>query len=222
MTVAGEAPAPRLLDRTVAAGATVTHYYGAAELSFVAWGVRTGGLRPFPDVEVELRHGEIWVRSPYLADGYAPGDPGGALLTDAAGFATVGDRGRWEEDPDGPPPGRLVVTGRGDDAVTTGGATVLVADVEGALRPVVAGGLAVLGVPHDTLGHVVAAVLTDPGDLPAARTAAQALGSAQRPRLWFHRAELPVADSGKTDRAAIRREAGARSPALRRLVPGRA
>ena len=49
---------------------------------------------------------------------------------------------------------RLVVTGRGDDAVTTGGATVLVADVEDALRPVVAGGLAVLGVPHDTLGHV--------------------------------------------------------------------
>ena len=135
----------------------------------------------------------------------------------------MGDRGRWEALPGEPGPWRLVVTGRGDDAVTTGGATVLVADVEDALRPVVAGGLAVLGVPHDTLGQVVAAVLTDPADLPAARAAAQALPSAQRPRLWFHRDELPVADSGKTDRAAMRREAGGRAArTLRRLVPGRA
>lgn len=222
VTVAGEALAPRLHDRALAAGATVSHYYGAAELSFVAWGARAGVLRPFRNVEIDVRHGEIWVRSPYLCEGYAPGDAGGALLTDADGFATVGDRGRWEALPGEPGQGRLVVTGRGDDAVTTGGATVLVADVEDALRPVIVGGLAVLGVPHGTLGQVVAAVLTDPADLPAARAAAQALGSAQRPRLWFHRAHLPVSDSGKTDRAAMRREAGASSSTLRRLVPGQA
>lgn len=220
VTVAGEALATRVHDRAVAAGARVSHYYGAAELSFVAWGSRAGRLRAFPGVEIDLRHGEIWVRSPYLSEGYAPGDTGGALLTDADGFATVGDRGRWEALPGEPGQSRLVVTGRGDDAVTTGGATVLVADVEDALRPVVSGGLAVLGVPHDRLGHVVAAVLTDPADLPAARSAAQTLPSAQRPRLWFHRARLPVADSGKTDRAAMRREAGAGHPTLRRLVPG--
>ena len=218
VTVAGEALPAGLHARAVAAGLRVDHYYGAAELSFVAWAERFGVLRPFPGVEVDVREGEIWARSPYLCDGYAPGDTGGALVTDPDGFATVRDRGRWQQGPGEP---HLVVTGRGDDAVTTGGVTVLVADVEDALRPVVTGGLAVLGVPHGTLVHVVAAVLTDPADLPAAREAAQRLVATQRPRLWFHRPELPLADSGKTDRATIRREVSASSPTLRRLTPGR-
>jgi acyl-CoA synthetase (AMP-forming)/AMP-acid ligase II len=213
LTVAGESLGASLRDRAVAAGAAVRHYYGAAELSFVAWGTCADDLRAFPGVEVDVRGGEIWARSRFLADGY-DGAPG-ALRRDGDGFATVGDRGRLEDD-------RLVVLGRGDDAVTTGGATVLLADVEAALRPVVRGDVAVLGLPHASLGGVVAAVLTDPDDLASAHGAAQALSAEQRPRLWFHRDRLPVGESGKTDRAALAREAsadaGARS--LRRLVPG--
>ncbi len=227
VTVAGEALPGPLRERAGTAGIRVSGYYGAAELSFVAWAVDGTSLRPFPGVEVDVRDGEIWARSPYLCDGYVDAEAGGALRTDADGFATVGDRGRWEPEGAAEDARVLVVTGRGDDAVTTGAATVLVADVEAVLRPVVRGGVAVVGVPHDALGHVLAAVLTDPADLEAAHAAGQELAAAQRPRLWFHRDELPLAVSGKSDRSALRAEVAAlRTPGgggtpLRRLVPGR-
>ncbi|MFI6322312.1 AMP-binding protein [Nonomuraea sp. NPDC050556] len=48
----------------------VISYYGATELSFVAIDVDGRGLRPFPEVEIEVRAGEVWVRSPWVADGY--------------------------------------------------------------------------------------------------------------------------------------------------------
>jgi long-chain acyl-CoA synthetase len=109
----------------------------------------------------------------------------------------VGDRGLLED-------GVLTVVGRGSAAVTTGGTTVPIAEVEAVLRPRVRGEVLVVGVPHGTLGQVVAAVLTDPGDLSAARTAArELLEPARRPRVWFHVAELPVTGAGKTDRARI-------------------
>ncbi len=38
-------------------------------------GAHADDLRPFPGVEVDVRAGEIWVRSPYLCDGY-DGPPG--------------------------------------------------------------------------------------------------------------------------------------------------
>lgn len=209
VTVAGESLPLRLRDEAVGAGADVTHYYGAAELSFVAWGSCADDLRAFPGVEVAVRDGVVWARSPYLAQGYAGAD--GALRRTDDGFATVGDRGRLVGD-------RLVVLGRGDDAVTTGGATVLLADVEAALAAVVRGAVAVVGVPHASLGGVVAAVLTDPSDLPAAHAAARGLEAAQRPRLWFHRDALPLSAAGKTDRAALAREAAVEGH-LRRLVP---
>ena len=89
--VAGDRLPVALHDRAVAAGARVHHYYGAAELSFVAWGAHADDLRPFPGVEVAVRDGEVWVRSPYVCSGY-DGSPG-PLRVDPDGFATVGDRG---------------------------------------------------------------------------------------------------------------------------------
>ncbi len=70
VVVAGDALDPSLRLRAEEAGARVAHYYGAAELSFVAWGPDRDELRPFPGVDIEVRDGEIWVRSPYLASGY--------------------------------------------------------------------------------------------------------------------------------------------------------
>jgi acyl-CoA synthetase (AMP-forming)/AMP-acid ligase II len=203
VTVAGDRLTRRLHDRAVAAGARVSHYYGAAELSFVAWGPHGDGLRPFPGVEVEVRKGELWVRSPFLCEGYA-GLPG-ALRRDPDGFATVGDRGTLRD-------GVLRVAGRGSTAVTTGGATVLVADVETALRPGLRGEVVVVGLPHPRLGQVLAAVVTDEGDLAAAREAARSLVDAHRPRRWFRVQRLPVTAAGKVDRSALAAELGERSP----------
>jgi long-chain acyl-CoA synthetase len=190
LVVAGDTLDPVLRQRAEAVGARVEHYYGAAELSFVAWGVDRDRLRPFPGVEVRVIDGEIWVRSPYLADGYL-GHGDGPLRRDPDGRATVGDRGRWEGQ-------RLVVLGR-PDAIGTAGATVLVADVEAAIRPHLRGQVVILGLPHPRFGEIVAAVLTDAADRDRARTAAIGLGPG-RPRRWFTVPELPLTDVHKVDR----------------------
>jgi acyl-CoA synthetase (AMP-forming)/AMP-acid ligase II len=203
VVVAGDALEPDLRRRAEAAGATIAHYYGAAELSFVAWGSDRMSLRRFPGVDIDVREGEIWVRSPYLASGYAGGAgvAGGPLRRDERGFATVGDRGGLVADQHHAA-GRLLVHGR-PDSVTTGGATVSLADVEAALRaPGLRGQVAVIGLPHLRLGQIVAAVLTDSADREPARTAAAELG-AGRPRRWFVRTTLPVTAAGKVDRASL-------------------
>ncbi|WP_409329544.1 AMP-binding protein [Trujillonella humicola] len=195
VVVAGDRLPAGLAARAAAAGARVAHYYGAAELSFVAWGTHEEDLRPFPDVDVEVRDGRIWARSPFLSRGYLDGD--GPFTTGPDGFATVGDRGRLAG-------GLLTVTGRGADAVLTGGATVLVGDVERALHRATGAEVLVVGVPHPRLGAVVAAVLPDPAVLPRARAAARAvLPAAQRPRRWFALDRLPLTPAGKVDRAAV-------------------
>lgn len=194
--VAGDRLDVRLHDRAVAAGLEVAHYYGAAELSFVAWGPSAEELHPFPGVQVVSRDGTLWARSPFLAQGYL-GDPG-PFVVGSDGFGTVGDLGGLRD-------GRVVVHGRGDAAVTTAGATVLVADVERALRPAASGELLVVPAPHPTLGAVVACVLTDPEDRAALTELARTrLDPASRPRLWFHLGRLPVGPHGKVDRAAVR------------------
>jgi acyl-CoA synthetase (AMP-forming)/AMP-acid ligase II len=194
VVVAGDRLSRALHDRATASGATVHHYYGAAELSFVAWGAHADDLRPFPGIEVSVRAGEVWVRSPYLCLGYD--GPPGPLRRDEDGFATVGDRGVLED-------GRLVVQGR-DDVVVTGGVTVPVAEVEAVLLPRATGEVVVLGVPHDELGAVVAVVLTTRSDHRSLlQVARSTLRGGHRPRLWFHVDDLPVTPAGKVDRAAL-------------------
>lgn len=190
--VAGDTLRPELRERAQRTGLRVAHYYGAAELSFVGWGVDAASLRPFPDVQIAIDAGFLWARSPFLAERVE--GPPGPFRWNSDGFATVGDRGGWQED-------RLVVAGR-DDAVVTGGETVLLADVEAALQRGLTGEVAVLGLPHPTLGAVVVAVLTDDADREPARAAAAGL-RAGRPRRWFLRDALPLTEAGKIDRRAL-------------------
>ena len=120
------------------------------------------------------------------------------MRRDADGFATVGDRGLLGD-------GRLRRAGPAD-AVTTGGATVLVADVEAVLRAAATrrGGRA-RACPHaGARAPSLAVVLTSPADhgpLLAGGPAGARRG-APAPAL-VPRAELPLTAAGKVDRVAL-------------------
>lgn len=184
-------------------GIRVVAYYGAAELSFVA--VDHGdGLRPFPGVEVEVRDGELWVRSPYVAAQYLGGD--GPLRRDGD-WCTVGDRAEIVD-------GRIRLSGRADDAILTAAATVVPAEVEAALLglPGVTDAV-VFGLPNDGVGALVAAVVElargdgEEGVLTGGlRAQARAvLAPTHVPRRWFVMDALPRTASGKPARAELLR-----------------
>nr|WP_277352189.1 AMP-binding protein [Knoellia sp. DB2414S] len=198
--VAGAAVPDGLRREAAAVGVKVVDYYGAAELSFVAIRAPHGVMRAFPSVDVEMRDGVVWVRSPWVSEGYAAGQVG-PFRRDGA-WATVGDRAHWGDD------GGLVIEGRGDTAIAVGGATVLAEDVRAALV-----GLAgvrevgVVGLSAPDLGQVVGAVVVaDPvlsvGDLR--EHAKAALPATHRPVRYALVDELPLAPSGKLDDVALR------------------
>lgn len=183
-------------------GVALVEYYGATELSFVAMR-RNGspaGLEAFPGVSVRIVDGVIWASSEYLAVGYAGGDDpaAGGPGRWEDGWATVGDRGHWLGE-------RLIVEGRGDAAVTVGGHTVHLDDVEAYLRAESGNEeLALTGIDHPTLGAVVVAVAGgDPAGLPSLRSLARALPEPERPRRWTWVERLPRTPGGKVDRRAV-------------------
>ncbi|MGO1167701.1 MAG: long-chain fatty acid--CoA ligase [Janibacter sp.] len=194
LVVAGDRIDAATRDRVHTAGARLSHYYGAAELSFVAWGEHADALAPFPGVEVTAQEGELWVRSPYISRGYL--EPEHELRTED-GWASVGDRGEVGE-------GLVRVHGR-EGGITTAGATVRIAEIEHALRPHARGDMVVLGLPHPDLGEVVAAVVTDPEDVDHLTTLSrELLSAAERPRRWLHLTTLPLTAHDKVDRVALR------------------
>jgi len=149
---------------------------------------------------VEIRDGVLWVRSPYLSLGYPHGTIG-PFHHDEAGFSTVGDLAEWALD------GGLLIRGRGDAAINTGGATVIAEDVEAALAGLPGvGAVAVVGLPHPRLGQLVTAVIEPvPGaELLGLRAAARQLLRGQSlPRRWLLTDRLPSTPSGKVNRYAV-------------------
>ena len=199
---------PVLRARAEALGIRVSAYYGAAELSFVALD-RGDGLRAFPGAQLRVDGTELWVRSPYIAQGYLTG--AGPLRLDD-GWATVGDRAELVPDPLGP---AVRLLGRADDAILSASATIVPEEVEAALRSLSGVRDAVVfGIPQHRLGALIATqVEPEPGielTLAGLRAgSARLLGPAHRPRRWFT-GDLPRTASGKP----------ARAEALRRVLAG--
>ncbi len=131
-----------MLQAAAAAGITVVRSYGMSE---TAGGCVYDGV-PLDGVRVRVSDGRIALGGATLAKGYRnPVDPDpfaepGWFLTD--------DLGAVDDD------GVLTVFGRADDAISTGGLTVLPQPVEAALctHPAVAD-CAVFGLPDDRLGQ---------------------------------------------------------------------
>ena len=219
--VGGASLAPGARERARGLGVDVLAYYGAVELSFVAYDPDGSGLRAFPGVDLAVRPlpsasvGEVWVRSPWVSRGYLARATG-PLRRDGA-WHTVGDLA----DP-GPEP--LVLRGRGDGAILSGGSTVVPEDVEVVLRAVPGvRDVVVLGTAHRRLGAVVTAVVEcdDRSGLRAhlERVARAALAPAQRPRRWYGTRALPRTPSGKPARGAVSEALGGTDLARSGLEP---
>ena len=202
----GGGPASRpVLDAAADAGVTVVRTYGMSE---TAGGCIYDGV-PLDGVKLRIDDGRIVLGGPTLAKGYRnPPDPDPFA---EAGWFRTDDIGVVDDS------GALSVRGRVDDAISTGGLTVLPQPVEAALRthPAVAD-CAVFGLPDERLGQrVVAAVVLAGGSaaptLDALRAhVARTLDHTAAPRELHIVDSLPMRGIGKVDRSALIRLAGAR------------
>lgn len=147
----GAAAPPQLLDRARAAGVSVTTSYGMTE---TCGGCVYDG-RPLDDVELRVEEdGVLAVRGPVVADGLRTDGGVHGPLVDADGWLRTNDLAALDAD------GRLVVLGRADDVVVSGGDNVPLAPVRRALRALPAVADAdVVGLPDDRWGTAVTAVV---------------------------------------------------------------
>ncbi len=201
----GGAAAPAgLLDAARGAGVRVVTTYGMTE---TCGGCVYDGI-PLDGVRAEIRDasgdgtGRIWLGGPVLFSGYLDGAHG-----PEDGWFRTGDLGRID------PSGRLIVRGRADDVINTGGFKVVPGEVEAALHscPGVSD-VAVIGQPDPEWGERVIAVVVpaDPDDPPGL----DLLRLHVRHRLPRYAAPsgvimvdaVPLLPSGKHDIARLRRE----------------
>jgi len=202
----GGGPAPQpVLDGAAEVGITVVRTYGSSE---TAGGCVYDGL-PLDGVEVRIDDpgdggvGRIVIGGVTLAKGYRnPPDPD-PFAED--GWFHTDDVGACDDS------GRLSVLGRADEAISTGGLTIMPGPVEAALsrHPAVAD-CAVFGVADDRLGQrVVAAVVATQGaPWPMLEELkdflALSLDPTAAPRELHFVDELPRRGIGKIDRPALR------------------
>lgn len=194
----GPAPLP-ILEGAAAVGITVVRTYGMSE---TAGGCVYDG-RPLDGVEVRIESdGRIVLGGATLAKGYRnPADPDPFA---EPGWFRTDDAGALDDS------GVLRVLGRIDEAISTGGLTVLPQLVEAVLatHPTIAD-CAIFGVADDRLGQrVVAAIVVAPGAVAPSLTelrehVAASLDRTAAPRELHIVDELPRRGIGKLDRRAL-------------------
>ena len=193
--VGGQAPDPGLLVRARQEGLRVTVTYGATE---TCGGVLWDG-RPIGDTESTLIDGVVHLRGASLADGYlddAERTADAFPVIDGTRWHRTRDRGEVQGD-------RLVILGRTDDVIISGGVKVSLAAVEAVARHAGARDAIAVAVPREGWGEAPAIVTTAPVDEDAIRGAvADALGPEARPIAFCVVPAIPMLPSGKPDRAA--------------------
>jgi acyl-CoA synthetase (AMP-forming)/AMP-acid ligase II len=153
---------------------------------------------------VRIEGGEIEVRGEVLMDGYLGEDRSGAPWT-SDGWLRTGDFGSFSSD------GQLLVQGRIDDLIVTGGENVAPREVEAWLESVPGiESACVFSLPHDDWGEeLVAAVVTDSTQYSADALRdrlANDLAPHKRPKRICVLDAMPLNRSGKVDRAAVEAE----------------
>ncbi|MFM6968269.1 MAG: AMP-binding protein [Microbacteriaceae bacterium] len=190
--VGGQAIPAGLVDRATALGARVIRTYGSAETS---GGVVYNG-RPIGDTKLRITDdGVLEVSTSSLASGYLD-DPGGTASSFVDGWFRTSDLAHFEH-------GALVIDGRVDDIIVTGGVKVSIADIERVLAESGIDAVATWYVDEEW-GQVPAVVSTAELDLDAIRSrVGVTLGKAARPYRVARVDAIPRLTSGKVDRHAV-------------------
>jgi O-succinylbenzoic acid--CoA ligase len=197
----GAAVPPGLLDAARAAGGRVITTYGMSETS---GGCVYNGM-PLDDVSVDIGPGDrIRIAGPVLFSGYRLRPDLTAAARDGRWFVTsdLGSLG---------PSGELLVRGRADDVIITGGEKVVAAEVEAALATCVGvREAAVVGRADAEWGELVTAVVV-PADPSAPPRLADIRAHVQdllpgwaAPTALLLVPEMPLLPSGKPDRTTLR------------------
>jgi long-chain acyl-CoA synthetase len=198
------------LDDALRAGlgaVPVTEFYGAAEASFITMaGPQTPHSSvgaPYPDVELSVREGEVWLRSPYAFIRYAGADAGSARWVD--GWLSVGEMGRVQG-------GNLYLSGRAGRMVTVADHNVFPEAIEARMMAM-AGVQQVAVLPRrDALRgvHLVALCRGDAGQEGAILDQLRLeMGPLLAPKSLHWRQDWPLLASGKTDIRALQAEVDA-------------
>ena len=195
-------PAP-LRERAIDAGIPIVRTYGMSE---TCGGCVYDG-RPLPGVRIRIDgspSGRVQLGGPMVASGYR-GRPDHPAFAEPGWFRTD-DLGTLNVD------GSLSILGRADEAISSGGLTIVPQVVEAALLtdPAV-GDCAVLGLPDERLGEqVVAAIVLTAGASATAEhlqdIVATQLDKTAVPRQVFFVDDLPRRGPGKVDRSELRRQ----------------
>lgn len=183
-----------LRERASAAGIRLVRTYGMSE---TAGGCVYDGV-PLGGALIRIDAGRVVLGGATVALGYR-GMPGHAAFAEPGWFRTD-DAGVLAD-------GVLAIQGRLDEAITTGGLTVVPQVVEAALasHPAVRE-CAVVGLPDERLGHRVVVAVVASGVVTLAELrelVAQSLDPTAAPRELYLVESLPVRGPGKLDRAAL-------------------
>lgn len=227
MIISGASSLPtRTKERFLEAfeGVELHEFYGATEAGVIAnlqprdqrRKVRCVG-RPVFDTEIVIRQadgspaspgetGDIWLRGPTLFSGYFRAPEKTSEVFDGD-WCTLGDVGRMDEE------GYLYIVDRSKDVIKSGGVNIYPVEIEEALlsHPSVTD-VAVVGIPDETWGEAVHAVIVPHPSLPVASDillghCRERLAGYKLPKSFEYRPELPRNANGKVLKRVLRTEA---------------
>lgn len=191
--------------QTVLPNASLVHFYGASELSFVSYdrGVDPSAGTLFDGVDAEIRDGIVHVRSDMLFDGYLT--RGGISGGPVDGWMTVGDRGSIDVDGGGR---ALTLFGRDSETLIRGGLNVELAPIETAALDIPGvDEAAVLAIADERMGEAPGLAVVVESDGPSVseirRALRATLPSPSMPSRILLLAGLPRTPRGKLDRQAL-------------------
>jgi fatty-acyl-CoA synthase len=204
----GQTEAPMLLTfldaKTVAAAAAGDHPEHLGSCGKPTSAVRLAVMDDDGHILQPFERGEIVARGSLVSGGYYK-MPGATAEIRAHGWHHTGDVGYLDEE------GYVYIVDRKKDMIITGGFNVYCAEIEAGIMALPqVHECAVIGVPHDTWGEAVRAivVLKNGESISAEAIIAhckEKLGGVKAPKIVEFSEEIPKTPAGKIDRKTIRR-----------------